>query len=81
MAAADGTVLVFDVSPIELETLGAVGCSVGAEAQEKFWVVEAETDGRVGATGMRWFKSSLAPGLPGWGGSPSVSGPSLPAKW
>lgn len=74
VAAADGSALVFDLGPIELEVSVAVERSGSAGAKVRFWVIDADSQVKAGSTGTQRVKLTLTPKLAAGGGSPKVSG-------
>lgn len=77
VAAADGSALRFELGPIELEVSLAVERSATAGAKLRFFVVEANSDGKAGSTGTQRVKLTLTPSLSPGGRSPYVSGTAL----
>ncbi|GAA1994188.1 trypco2 family protein [Catenulispora subtropica] len=79
VVAADGSALLFEVGPVELEVSVVVERSASAGAKARFWVVDAGTEGKTSSTGTQRVKLTLTPKLRD-GGSPRVSGRSLPGE-
>lgn len=80
VAAADGAALVFELGPVELEVQVAVERSGSGGARVRFWVVDADVQGRAVQTGTQKVKLSLTPRLAGTGLSPKVSGQAVPGE-
>lgn len=74
VAAADGAALLFELGPIELEVSVAMERSASAGAKVRFWVIDADAEGRAGSVSTQRVKLTLAPKLAAGGGPPHVSG-------
>lgn len=74
VVAADGAALVFELGTVELEVSVAVERSASAGAKVRFWVADADSQGKLASTGTQKVKLSLTPRLAAGGGSPKVSG-------
>lgn len=75
-AIADGAgeELQFTVGPIELELTVAVTREAAAGGKIKFWVVEANGQGRLGDVTTQLVRLTLEPKLASTGRPPQVSG-------
>jgi hypothetical protein len=80
VAAADGAGLVFELGPVELEVSVALERSGSGGARVRFWVVEADAQGKAVRTGTQKVKLSLTPRLAGTDVSPKVSGQAVPGE-
>ncbi|MEV8539647.1 trypco2 family protein [Streptomyces sp. NPDC051572] len=71
---ADGQNLRFEVGPIELEVTVAISKDVSAGGKVKFWVIEADGQGRAGSSTAQLIRLTLEPKLVSTGRRPEVSG-------
>lgn len=78
IVAGDGAALRFELGPIELEASIAVEQSATAGSKLKFFLVEANADGKAARTNTQKVKLVLTPSLAPGGGSPYVSGTPMP---
>ncbi|MET9041725.1 trypco2 family protein [Streptomyces sp. NPDC004362] len=71
---AAGQNLRFEVGPIELEVTVAISREASAGGKVKFWVVEADGQGRASSSTTQLIRLTLEPKLVSTGRPPEVSG-------
>lgn len=79
-AAADGSRLLFDLGPIELEVEVAVQKHADGSAKVRFWVLESGVDGGTSRGTTQRLTVTLNPRLAGSDRTPYVSGESVPGE-
>ena len=80
VAAADGAALRFELGPIDLEVSVELQRSGGAGAKVRFWVVQADAEGKVESAKTQRVKLTLTPTLAASGATPQVSGRAVPGE-
>ncbi|GII96171.1 trypco2 family protein [Sinosporangium siamense] len=74
IAEGEGKDLRFEVGPVEVEVTVAVTREAKAGAKVKFWVVEANAEGKLGDVRTQRVMLTLEPRLASTGRRPEVAG-------
>ncbi|WP_067541475.1 trypco2 family protein [Nocardia crassostreae] len=80
IATGAGHDLRFELGPIELEASVAVTREAGAGAKVRFWVVDADAQGKLADARTQTVRLTLSPVLNSTGRSPYVSGDEAPGE-
>ncbi|RKN04616.1 trypco2 family protein [Streptomyces radicis] len=80
ITAGAGQAVRFEVGPIELEVEVVITREAGAGSKVRFWVVDAEGQGKVSRAATQRVKLTLEPRVAASGRRPEVSGAAVPGE-
>ncbi|GAB2620547.1 hypothetical protein GCM10027168_60760 [Streptomyces capparidis] len=80
VAAGAGRALRFELGPIEVEVEVAITKEKGGGAKVRFWVVDAEAQGKLSDAATQRIRLTLEPKVAATGRRPEVSGAAVPGE-